>query len=399
MPSTTRTLTLQSARDLIRERSFTKQTGRRVGVELEWFTTPSDDPPHIDTLERILADAQPLPCGSAITFEPGAQVELSSAPFDSVADACAAMATDSNVVRARLREHGIGTFAAGFDPDRAHVLRTERPRYLAMREYFDRFGPAGGRMMCGSGAIHVNVDAGRDDEGARRWHIAHLLGPTLLAAFANSPIVESGPTGYKSSRMLSWLQLDATRTHPVENGGGAVGDWVDYALAACVMFIRLDDHYEALDEGLTFAEWIERGHPLGSPDASDLEYHLTTLFPPVRPHGNHLELRMIDMLPDPWWRAAVALTATLVCTPELGGVIERACAPTAGRWDLAAKCALEDPPIRDAASAVFTAALPVLAGAGCDPVTVAAAHEYVDRFTARGLTPADEQTTSLMEAI
>ena len=77
-----------------------------------------------------------------------------------------------------------------------------------MREYFDRYGAAGGRMMCGSAAIHVNVDAGTDDEGRRRWHVAHLLGPTLLAAFANSPVVEDGPTGYKSSRMLSWLQLD-----------------------------------------------------------------------------------------------------------------------------------------------------------------------------------------------
>ena len=48
---------------------------------------------------------------------------------------------------------------------------------------------------------------------------------------------------------------------------------------------------------LTFAEWIEDGHELGWPTLDDLDYHLTTLFPPVRPRG-WLELRMIDALPD-----------------------------------------------------------------------------------------------------
>ncbi len=396
MPASTRTLTLQSARDLIRERSFTKRTGNRVGVELEWFTTPSDDPPDVPTLEGLLTPAQPLHNGSALTFEPGGQVELSSAPFDTIAAACAAIESDSTIVRNALREAGHETFAAGFDPDRTHGLLTERPRYVAMREYFDRYGPSGGRMMCGSAAIHVNVDAGADDEGRRRWHVAHLLGPTLLAAFANSPVVEDGPTGYKSSRMLSWLQLDPTRTHPVENGGDAFSDWADYALDACVMFIRTaEDHYAPLDDGMTFGQWIETGHPLGWPNGDDLAYHLTTLFPPVRPHVNHLELRMIDMLPDPWWRAAVALTTTLVCTPEAGAAVEAACAGTSDRWDLAAKCALEDPPLLASANRCFATALPLLERSGCDPSTVAAANDYIERFTVYGLTPADEQISSL----
>ena len=399
MPSPTRTLTHQSARDLIRERSFMKQSGGRVGVELEWFTTPSDDPPDVPTLERLLRPIEPLRGGSALTFEPGGQVELSSAPFDSVAHACDAIAADAAAVRGALRDAGYGTFAAGFDPDRSQVLRTRAPRYVAMREYLDRYGPSGGRMMCASAAIHVNVDAGQDDEGRRRWHVAHVLGPTLLAAFANSPMVEDGPSGYKSSRMLSWLQLDPTRTRPVENGGDPSSDWADYALDACVMFIRLDDHYEPLGDGMTFFEWIERGHPLGFPDPEDLEYHLTTLFPPVRPHGNHLELRMIDMLPDPWWRAAVALTATLVCSTELHDVVTGACTPSAGRWDLAAKCALEDPPLLTSANTCFHAALPLLARNACDPITIAAANDYVERFTDRGLTPADDQIMSLLEAI
>jgi glutamate--cysteine ligase len=155
------------------------------------------------------------------------------------------------------------------------------------------------------------------------------------------------------------------------------------------MFIRLEGRYEPIADGMTFAEWIDHGHPLGSPTDDDLAYHLTTLFPPIRPH-RHLELRMIDMLDEPWWRAAVALTTAVVCDPATQDVVERACAGVAGRWDLAAKCALEDPPLHDAANASFEAALGALGRLGCDAATARAAHDYVERYTSRGLTPADE---------
>jgi glutamate--cysteine ligase len=388
MPAPTRTLTLGSARDLIRERSFASKTGGRVGVELEWFTAPPHDPPDITTLEHLLGDVE-LPRRSSVTFEPGGQVELSTAPFDTITAACDAAEVDSDVVRRRLADAGHDTFAAGFDTERTQRLLTDAPRYVAMRQYFDTYGPAGGRMMCATSAIHVNVDAGTDAEGDRRWRVAHLAGPTLIAAFANSPLTEAGVSGYKSSRVAAWHQLDPTRTHPVAVTGDPVADWTSYALAARVMFIRLDDTYVPLDDGLTFGEWITDGHPLGFPDAGDLSYHLTTLFPPVRPHG-HLELRMIDMLPAPWWRAAVALTTAVVCDPGAQTVAEAVCTATDERWELAAKCALEDPPLFVSANACFDAALAALDRLGCDATTRAAAHAYVERFTRRGLTPADE---------
>ena len=48
---------------------------------------------------------------------------------------------------------------------------------------------------------------------------------------------------------------------------------------------------------------------------ADLDYHLTTLFPPVRPRG-YVEIRCLDALPDRWWPALAALTATLVDDPR-----------------------------------------------------------------------------------
>jgi glutamate--cysteine ligase len=389
MTAPTRILTLQSARDLIRECSFREATTNRVGIELEWFTTPSEDPPDVASLHALL-DPLALPCGSTITFEPGGQVELSSAVFDTCGDAAIAIAADSAYVRRALAASGIATFAAGSDPDRTLDLRTDAPRYVAMRRYFDRYGVSGGRMMCASAAIHLNIDAGDDEEGRRRWRAAHAIGPVLAAAFANSPLVDGAPSGWKSSREAAWQRIDPTRTAAVAANGDPAAAWCEYALDANVMLIRMGERCVPLDDDMSFRGWIEHGHDLGFPESDDLAYHLTTLFPPIRPRC-YLELRMIDMLPDPWWRAAVAIATALVCDPVAREGAEAACAPAAGMWELAARCGMEDPVLASAARESFALALDALARAGCDAESARAAREYVQRFTMRDRSLADEQ--------
>ena len=50
------------------------------------------------------------------------------------------------------------------------------------------------------------------------------------------------------------------------------------------------------------------------PTADDLSYHMSTLFPPVRPRG-HLELRMIDAQPGDGWIVPTAVVSALVDDP------------------------------------------------------------------------------------
>ncbi len=405
MPSTTRSLTTRTARGLIDDLAFPSASARRVGVEIEWFTTPSSSPPDIPTLHRILDPLLPLPRGSAITYEPGGQVELSSAPHDDIGSACVAIAGDADVVRAELARHDIEVFAAGNDPDRPLRLQTTEPRYVSMRAFWDGDGDAGARMMCTTAAVHVNVDAGRDEVGRRRWRLAHRLGPILVAAFSNSPIVDGRPSGWKSSRMAAWMGIDPTRTGAVRADGDPSSAWAEYSLAANVMFIRAPESYVAQPRPFPFERWISEGHELGYPTEEDLAYHLTTLFPPVRPQGR-LELRMIDMVPDPWWRVAVAVATTLLYDAEAASRAEAAAAPCEGMWREAARFGVEDPLLHEAARTCFEAAVEAVARMRCDDVTAAALGEYLDRYIRRGRSPADDvleqrltTKTSIAEAI
>lgn len=398
MPSATPALTRTEARAAIAARGFDRppgapSPGRHVGIELEWLVVDAEDPARPAPPEAVRAAAtavSPFPEASWLTFEPGGQVELSSPPLP-LNHACDALARDARVLGDALADAGVALVSLGLEPgpQRDRVLRS--PRYDAMEAYFDSCGPSGRTMMRSTAALQVNLDLGSGREMEERWRAAHDVGPVLAAAFANSPIAEAGPSGYRSTRLAVWSRVDRSRTTPVDDGGGFRSAWADYALAASVMLVRTSDEtYTPLVAPLTFGDWIGHGHKLGWPTLDDLDYHLTTLFPPIRPKG-WLELRMLDAVPNPWWRVAAAVSAVLVQDVDAADAVRSALAPVRNRWDVAARCGLADPALAAAARTCFAAALEALPAADVDPTTLAATREFVDRYVARGRCPADDR--------
>ncbi len=329
----------------------------RLGVEIEWHTVHLDDPDRgvpFETLESA-ARAIHLPARSRLTFEPGGQVELSSRPLPGF-DACRAIGIDAHALTAGLAPHGIGLVGIGLLPGavRTRVLRS--PRYDAMEAHFDVFGDAGRTMMRQTAAIQVNIDLDASLAAPSRWHAAHALGPLLAAVFANSPFDGKAPSGWSSTRLAVWLAIERGRSAPVGAAGGAGPAWADYALRAPVMCIRVtEDDFVPVCEPLTFAEWIVDGHELGWPTEDDLAYHLTTLFPPIRPRG-WLELRMIDSLRSEWSTVPAIVAAALLEDADGPARIARHLGPLAGRWDDAARRGIHDPDFAAAAVACFDAA-------------------------------------------
>ena len=412
MPAPRRHLNVDTLRRYVAERCLAPSDKGLVGVELELLTYPSADPrlrPPATLLETVVEQTT-LPAASRITLEPGGQVEISTPPLPGLGQALPVAAADLDALVAQLRRFGIEPLCRGLDPLRPPERVLDRPRYAAMEAFLDVEGFAGRTMMCSTASIQVNLENGSSATLAERWHLAHAVGPVLVAAFAHSPVPGGGGCGPRSARQQVWSVMDPSRTGPVHGpilggDGGSPSDpveeWLRYALAARVMMIRVTPgRFLPVDrpvgsEPLTFAAWMGRGHELGWPALDDFEYHLTTLFPPVRPRG-WLELRMIDALPDPWWRVAAAVTTALLDDPDAGAAaLEAVSAPPGGtgvadHWRSAARHGLADPALRAAAQRAFPAALGALGRLGADLATVAAAEEFYDRFVARGRCPADE---------
>ena len=390
MPAPTRSLTLADIHDHVRRHCFTPAgPPGRVGVELELLTMAAGDPsrrPDPDDLFSVV-DHLEVPGGGRLTVEPGGQVELSSLPHAGAERAIAATAAGVEELQSALDAAGVHTAALGLDPSRPSRRIISNPRYDAMEAYFDGDGGAGLGMMCATASIQVNLDLGGPADLARRWRVAHALGPVLVAAFANSPLAVGVATGAKSSRQQVWAVLDRTRSTPALSVLPPADAWARYALAARVMLIRAGAaDFQPVRENLTFAGWMADGHGLGYPTGADFAYHLTTLFPPVRPKG-WLELRMIDALPSPWWQVALAVTTALLDDPEALDTAERTCRPVVDCWGEAAAHGLGHPGLASAARTCFAAALDALPRLGVDPGPTAA---FADRYVDRGRCPADD---------
>jgi len=408
VPSPRRHLTVDVLRRHLADRALAPSDRGLVGVEIELLTYPSADPRRrpLAAELRAVAEGLRLPAGSRITLEPGGQVEISTPPLRGLASALPAAAADLAAVTAALRGAGLDPVARGLDTLRPPERVLDEPRYAAMEAFFDVEGFAGRTMMCSTASIQVNVETGPAADVAARWRLAHDLGPVLVATFAHSPVPGGGGCGPRSARQQVWSVMDPSRTAPVHRpalspagrpGRSPGEEWLVYALAARVMMIRVTpDRCVAVNgplgaEPFTFGAWLEQGHELGWPAIDDFDYHLTTLFPPVRPRG-WLELRMIDSLPDPWWRVAAAVATVLLEDGDAGAAALEAVtrAGVADHWRSAARHGLAEPALRAAAQAVFPAALAGLARLGADRATVAAAAAFYDRFVARGRCPADD---------
>jgi glutamate--cysteine ligase len=403
MPSPTRSLSRADVRRFVDEEVFASREGPvadgRVGIELEWIVVPRDAATTPSPLDLAALLPAALPGGSRVTFEPGGQLELSGPVATGLRDACQSMRADTAAVRDALAAHDLDLVGTGVDT-RGDVPRVlDAPRYQAMEQYFDDRGPAGRTMMRHTASIQVNLDVGHPAQVDARWQLAHDLAPVLIACFANSPFDTSGaPSGFRSTRSAVWHDIDPARTDPARTGparglpvGDAAGDWSRYLLAAPVMMIRVDERVSRVPTApLTFAHWVDAGHRDGWPTVDDLAYHLTTLFPPVRPRG-WLELRMIDALPDEWWPVAVAVTTALLDDPVAAARASSATAAVRECSLTAARAALHDPALARAAVECFTAARGALDRLDADDTTRAATEEYFDRFVARGRCPADEQ--------
>lgn len=412
MPSPGPRLGRDRVRQVVEEFCFEPRERAQVGVELEWLTFQARELPGSTRREdRAVArgfsggggaatvelpqvlgtlDSVERPGGSRLSFEPGGQLELSSPPCDGITAVCGALSEDAASIKGRLAEHDVALVGMGLDPCRLPEVKVRSQRYDAMERYFSVDGEAGRTMMCCTAAVQVNVDTGAAGETAERWALAHALGPTLVAAFAHSPFACGSPSGAASTRIANWWAIDPSRTAPAERGRGPVDDWADYVLEAHVMLIRRSEHdYLALDRPLTFAEWMKRGHELGFPTEDDLYYHLTTLFPPVRPRGR-LEIRYLDALADPWWKVAVAVVKCLMDDPESSDIARRATSTCQRLWHQASTEGLAHPALAESARACFEAAQVGLDRLDADLRTRDLVATYHDRFVARGRCPADD---------
>ncbi len=370
----------------------------RVGLEMEAHCHDPADPhrrPSWDEIAEVLKLLPALPGGSGVTVEPGGAVELSGPPADGVVLAINAMHRDQAVLRSAFADAGLGLVFLGADPLRPPKRINPGARYRAMEQFFasSHSGEAGAAMMTSTASIQVNVDAGPRDGWAARVRLAHALGPTMIAITANSPMLGGEFTGWASTRQRVWGQMDSARCGPIlgASGDDPGTDWARYALKAPVMLVNNPDAV-AVTHWVPFADWVDGRVLLGDrrPTVADLQYHLTTLFPPVRPR-QWLEIRYLDSVPDAFWPAVVFTLVALLDDPVAADIAAEAVEPVATAWDSAARVGLRDRRLYEAANKCVAVAAERAPAELSDPM------QRLVRSVEQGRCPGDDFSDQVIE--
>jgi glutamate--cysteine ligase len=154
--------------------------------------------------------------------------------------------------------------------------------------------------------------------------------------------------------MRTMFRADPVRTRPLPVTADPAASWARRALDAPVICVRRDGGCWDPPRHMTFADWID-GAIDGPPTEDDLDYHLSTLFPPVRPRG-YLEVRYLDAQDGDDWVAPLVLLTGLLADESTVDEVLAVTEPAAGRWLHAARYGLADRRIAAAATAVVALA-------------------------------------------
>ncbi|WP_434612617.1 ergothioneine biosynthesis glutamate--cysteine ligase EgtA [Arthrobacter sp. A5] len=370
-----------------------------VGVEIERIVHDASDyrrPVPVAEVQAVAGQVTDLPGGGVITFEPGGQLELSSACGADLPSVIEATRRDLAGIDGTFGDAGLSFSSVALDPVRPPVRTLDHPRYAAMETHFDRSGPAGRTMMCSTSSLQVCLDAGLSGNGTgsavQRWQRLHHLAPALVALFANSPFRSGAPSGWQSTRQAVWLKTDPSRTSPVPDSEDPPVAWARYALDASILCIPASQGSWEAPRGLTMREWL-RGQGPRPVTGADLDYHLSTLFPFIRPRG-FLEIRVIDAQVGSDWEAVAAITTALVEDERAADTAADACTPVTALSDpmtVAARDGLADPVLATAGRVCAEAALGAMERLGADAATRFRVESFLENYTARGRCPADQR--------
>lgn len=241
-----------------------------------------------------------LRAGASVTLEPGAQLELSGAPLETIHQICSEMSGHLAELRDISNEIGVMWLGVGFHPfaTQAELPWVPKQRYAIMRRYLPTRGAYGHDMMRRTATVQANFDYESEEAAMRAMRISLRLSPVVTAMFANSPFYEGRPFGGRSYRARVWLSVDPDRQgllEPVLERGRSFQDYVEWALDAPMFLIKRGTEVVE-NTGQSFRSYMKHGFHGERPTLKDWETHINSLFPEVRLKRT-IEVRSADSLP------------------------------------------------------------------------------------------------------
>ncbi len=276
---------------------------------------------------------------ASITLEPAAQVEISIAPYSSIARILQAYQGFRRLIDPFLAEHGCKLFVAGYHPT-AKALDLPlipKQRYRFMNEYFQTIGTHGERMMRASASTQVSVDFRDEADAIRKMRVAQALAPILCAMTSNTAVFEAEPAK-PLARFALWREVDNDRCGSVPGlfePGFGFEEYADWILRTCPIFVTRPAANDSEGESLrpVFGQSAYEAYGDAPMGEADVEHALSMFWPDVR-LKRFVEIRPADSLPAEYMAGYAALVKGLFYSDSSLARIEQEFGVEQGVWPL-----------------------------------------------------------------
>ena len=307
---------INSKQDLINffERGCKKETQLKIGVEHEKFIFDNNSNKRInfETILKIFHFLmkfgwKPIKEGKnivalsrkdqKITLEPGNQVELSGAKFNSVHLVCEESYNFLNELKKACSNLNLKMMSVSYDPftKLETISKTPKQRYKIMTEEMPKNGGLSLNMMYQTCGTQVNLDYISEKDFIKKFKLISFLVPLSIAIFANSPIKENKLSGYLSYRSKVWQSTSRGGLPKIFLENMDFEKYTDMVINTPLLFVvKNSNHLKA--EGKTFKNFMEGKLEIlnnKKPNINDFKIHLSTIFTEVR-LKQFIEIRSLD---------------------------------------------------------------------------------------------------------
>ncbi|NUN14522.1 MAG: glutamate--cysteine ligase [Myxococcales bacterium] len=235
---------------------------------------------------------------ASLTLEPGGQVELSGGIFATIHETYSELQQHLHELAAVSEQFPVEFEWVGLHPlaKLEDVHWVPKDRYGIMASYLPTRGTMALAMMKLTCTVQANIDYSDELDAFRKIRTGFAISPIVSSIFANSPLVEGKPSGFRTFRQHIWSDVDPDRCGllPFVFGDNPeiFTNYTEWALDVPMFFIHRDGRYVDV-AGVPFRKYLSDGLLGHHATVADWELHLSTLFPDIR-LKKYIETRSAD---------------------------------------------------------------------------------------------------------
>ncbi len=254
-----------------------------------------------------------------LSLEPGAQLEVSTKPFDSLDEARSAFEKFYEIIAPALKEEAAKLLCVPvLSEDLVDSIKIiPKKRYEYMDKYFEKTGKFGKYMMRATASAQVSVDYSSERDFVRKYRAAYIMSPFLALLSADSLASD----GNYLKRVGIWRGVDPCRTAIVPDlfsDDFGFSSYTDYLLKIPAIFIPSQDGFIYTGE-----ESMRSISGRVNMDEAMIEHFLSMVFPDIR-LKKYIEIRIADSMPYEKALAYAGLIKNIFYNEDLvDGILEK----------------------------------------------------------------------------